>query len=115
MTVDRSGGDRSWPVPAVETPAERRRRQRREYHARRTRNVSGGPDHGQRWTVSDARIALDTKLSVPDAALKVGRSASAVESLRRRWRTVRLPSGLADHIPDPPPTRSPAPTTQPEK
>jgi len=102
-------------VPADETAAERRRRQRREYHARRTRAYAGGPDNGQRWTVSDARIALDTTLKVPDAAEKVGRSASAVESLRRRWRTGRLPAGLVDHIPDPPPIKSAASTTQLEK
>lgn len=114
MTVDQSGGDRSWPVPAVETPAERRRRQRREYHARRSRAIAGGPDHGQRWTVSDARTALDTTLSVPEAALKVGRSATAVESLRRRWRTGRLPASLAAHMPEPPRPSSP-PTTEPDK
>lgn len=114
MAVDRSGDASSWPVPAVETPEERRRRKRREYHARRARAIAGGPDHGQRWTVSDARTALDTTLSVADAAVKVGRSANAVESLRRRWRTGRLPAGIAVHMPDPPPATAPV-TAQPEK
>lgn len=102
MAGDRTGRHESWPVPSVETAAERRRRQRREYHARRTRAIAAGPEHAKPWNVGDARVALDTSLTVPQAAEKVGRSANAVESLRRRWRAGRLPIGLSAHIPDPP-------------
>lgn len=102
MAVEQAGHYETWPVPTVETPVERRRRQRREYHARRTRAIGAGPEHARRWNVGDARVALDTALTVPQAAKKVGRSANSVESLRRRWRAGRLPAGLTAHMPDPP-------------
>lgn len=102
MAGDARGQNQSWPVPGAETSAERRRRQRREYHDRRTRASVAGPEHAKPWNASDARIALDTTLTVPQAAKRVGRSANAVESLRRRWRAGRLPLGLSAHIPDPP-------------
>lgn len=90
--------DWAWDVPDQESPEERRRRQRREYHQRRTSRTTAGQEHGRRWTIADARIALDMRLSVPDAAAAVGRSANAVESLRRRWRAGRLPAALVDQI-----------------
>ncbi|MFV8227262.1 hypothetical protein ACNQRL_00140 [Mycolicibacterium fortuitum] len=86
----------------LETGQERRRRQRREYHQRRTTRTAGGQEHGRRWTVADARIALNTGLTVPEAARQLSRSASAVESLRKRWRNGTLPIGLADQVPRPP-------------
>jgi len=76
--------------------AERRRY--RENRARRT----AGPATGTRWSITDARIALDPTLSVPVAAVEVGRSAVAVERLRAKWRAGRLPAGLADQVPPPP-------------
>lgn len=54
---------------------------------------------GSRWTLSDARTALDTSLTVPQAAQRVGRSGSAVKSLRQRWRKGTLPADLADQLP----------------
>lgn len=90
--------DQAWGVPETESPEERRRRQRREYHQRRTNRTAAGQEHGRRWTIVDARVALDLRLSVPEAAAAVGRSASAVESLRRRWRAGRLPAVLADQV-----------------
>lgn len=90
--------DWAWDVPDQESPAERRRRQRREYHQRRSTKSSAGQEHGRRWTIADARVALDLGLSVKDAAAAVGRSANAVESLRRRWRAGRLPTALADQV-----------------
>ncbi|MGV9797342.1 hypothetical protein ACWDTP_04685 [Mycobacterium sp. NPDC003449] len=83
----------------LETGQERRRRQRREYHQRRTTRTAGGQEHGRRWTIADARIALDMRLTVPQAATQLSRSASAVESLRKRWRNGTLPIGLTDQVP----------------
>lgn len=84
-----------------ETRLERRRRQRREYHQRRAEKTSGGQAHRKRWTIPEARIALDGRLTVPQAARQLGRTASSVEHLRQRWRTGTLPRGLADQMPRP--------------
>lgn len=94
--------DAAWDIPDPESSAERRRRQLREYHQRRTRRTADGAEHGRRWTIADARLALDVRRSVPEVAETLGRSASAVESLRRRWRAGRLPAVLADQMPRPP-------------
>lgn len=85
-----------------ESRLERRRRQRREYHQRRAAKTAGGQAHRQRWTIPEARIALDGRLSVPQAARQLGRTASAVQHLRQRWRAGTLPRGLADQVPRPP-------------
>lgn len=98
--------ERSTPLPGDATEPEnwmqRRRRQRREYHQRRTTRTAGGEEHGRRWTIADAKIALDRRLTAPEAAAQLGRSASAVETLRRRWRNGWLPAGIADQVPSPP-------------
>jgi hypothetical protein len=94
--------DTRWDFPGPENNVERRLRQRREYHQRRNLRTSGGQEHGRQWTIAAARIALDIRRTVPDAAIELGRSASAVESLRRRWRNGRLPAGLIDQVPRPP-------------
>ena len=95
--------DATWDGSAGLSESElRRRRQRREYHQRRNRRTAAGAEHGRLWTIPDARTALDPRLSVPEAAEKVGRSANAVESLRRRWRRGQLPAALADQMPRPP-------------
>lgn len=86
----------------TETQLERRRRQRREYHQRRADDTAGGQAHRHQWTVPDARIALNLSLTVPQAAIKLGRTASAVQNLRHRWRTGTLPRGLVDQVPRPP-------------
>ena len=88
-------------LPA-ETRLERRRRQRREYHQRRALNTAGGQAHRHQWTIPEACIALDLGLTVPQAAIKLGRTASAVQNLRRRWRAGTLPHGLAGQVPRPP-------------
>ena len=95
-----------WDVPDPRDAGERRRQQRREYHRRRTRQTAGGHEHGRPWTIADARVALDVARTVPEAAIELGRSASAVESLRQRWRAGRLPAGLADQMPRPPAARA---------
>jgi hypothetical protein len=100
--LERDDATTAWGVPDHESGTERRRRQRREYHQRRTFRTSGGQEHGRQWTVADARIALDVRRTAPDVAIELGRSASAVESLRRRWRNGRLPAGLIDQVPRPP-------------
>ncbi|PJE00760.1 MAG: hypothetical protein CK429_36120 [Mycobacterium sp.] len=84
--------------------AEGRREERRRYVERRAARtaVPGRTQNVKRpWNVDDAKTALDLTLSVPEAALRVGRTASAVESLRLRWRQGRLPDALAIHIPPP--------------
>ncbi|KAA1250330.1 hypothetical protein F0Q45_10350 [Mycobacterium simiae] len=84
--------------------AEGRREERRRYVERRAARTAV-PGRTKRvkklWTVDEAKTALDFSLTVPEAALKVGRTASAVESLRLRWRQGRLPDLLNMHIPPP--------------
>lgn len=84
-------------------------RRHRRYLARRAERTAPPPGVSARrpWSLPDAQIALDPTLSVVQAALQIGRSASAVESLRRRWRTGKLPAGLG--------ARLPAAPTRPEK
>jgi hypothetical protein len=86
--------------------AEGRRQERRRYVERRAQRtaVTGRKKQSKRlWTIDEAKAALDVSLTVPQAALKIGRTASAVESLRLRWRNGRLPAALALHAPPPPP------------
>ena len=79
--------------------------QRRSYTSRRAeRTASTAHNKKMRWTITDARVALDPTLSVPEAALRVGRTAAAVENLRRKWRLGKLAAGLADQVPPPPRT-----------
>jgi hypothetical protein len=85
-----------------ESRLERRRRQRREYYQRRAGRTAGGQAHRRRWTIPEARVALDGRLSVPQAARQLGRTAGAVQHLRQRWRAGTLPRGLADQVPRPP-------------
>lgn len=84
--------------------AEGRREERRRYVERRAARtaIPGRPKKPRKlWTVEEAKTALDLTLTVPEAALKIGRTASAVESLRLRWRQGRLPDLLNIHIPPP--------------
>lgn len=90
-------------------PEERKRQERRRYidsRAKRTA-VRGGvtkkTSARRPWKIDEARTALNVKLTVPEAAVKINRTASAVEELRKRWRAGRLPASLADQIPPPPP------------
>lgn len=83
---------------------EGRREERRRYVERRAQRtaIAARKKKGRRlWTIDEAKTALDPSLTVPEAALQVGRTASAVESLRLRWRNGRLPDALAAHIPPP--------------
>lgn len=95
------------PGQPAETRLERRRRQRREYHQRRADKTAGGHAHRHRWTIPEARIALDLSLTVPQAARTLGRTAAAVQTLRQRWRNGNLPHGLAGQVPSPPQRRQP--------
>lgn len=112
--MSHAGGAHSdWPVPEMESPTERRRRQRREYYARRVQKLAAGEGAGTQWTAEHARIAVNLTLTALQAGAQVGRSANAVQSLRRRWRNGSLPTTLAAHLPDPPPpstSRRPRPT-----
>lgn len=84
--------------------AEGRREERRRYVERRAARttVPGRAKNVKKpWSVDEAKVALDLSLTVPEAALKVGRTASAVESLRLRWRQGRLPDVLTMHTPPP--------------
>lgn len=84
--------------------AEGRREERRRYVERRAaRTAVSAPAKNTKkpWNIDEAKTALDRSLTVPEAALLVGRTASAVESLRLRWRKGRLPEALAIHIPPP--------------
>ncbi len=76
-------------------------RQARYIRNRAARTASDSSARRRPWSIPDARVALDVTLTVPQAALQVGRTASAVESLRRRWRLGRLPDALAAHLPPP--------------
>jgi hypothetical protein len=84
--------------------AEGRREERRRYVERRAARtaVPGRAKNVKKpWSVDEAKTALDLSLTVPEAALKIGRTASAVESLRLRWRRGSLPDLLTIHIPPP--------------
>ncbi len=86
------------PAPSPHTRKSRSERQ--AYTARRAaRTASGAHQHRARWTVSDARVALDVSLPVPEVALMLGRTAAAVEGLRAKWRSGALPAALADQLP----------------
>lgn len=80
--------------------ARRSRAQRQAYTRRRAeRTKASAVRNGARWTIDDARAALDTAVPVPELALRLGRTASAVEGLRAKWRNGTLPSALADQLP----------------
>jgi len=74
---------------------------RRRYVARRAaRTAPASPESAARsWSIPDARVAIDSSLTVVEAALQCGRTASAVESLRSRWRAGKLPAALAARLP----------------
>ena len=76
----------------------------RRYLARRAARTAPSTDGTARrpWSVPDAKVALDLSLTVVEAALQIGRTASAVESLRSRWRAGKLPAGLAARLPSSP-------------
>lgn len=92
------------PAGEAEEPTARSgrktRAERRAYTRRRAaRTASAASHHRSRWTIDDARTALDLTLPVPQVALRLGRTASAVEGLRAKWRSGALPLALADQLP----------------
>ncbi len=94
-------------MPA-DSPRSRSKSERRRYTERRAeRTAAGANKRGAPWTIADARVALDLSLSVTDAALEIGRTATAVEGLRAKWRRGELAAGLAQQVP-PPQNREPS-------
>ncbi|MEB3023442.1 MULTISPECIES: hypothetical protein [Mycolicibacter] len=87
---------------APQSPARKSRKERASYTQRRAQRTEKAPMKGARWSPDDARTALDMSLSVPEVALRLGRTAAAVEVLRARWRAGQLSSALADQLPPPP-------------
>lgn len=85
MVGKRSGGER-----------------RRYTQGRAERTAVTADKSGARWTIADARVALDFSLTVTEAAIQVGRTASAVENLRSKWRRGQLAAGLVDQFLPPP-------------
>lgn len=82
----------------------RSKTERRRYTERRAeRTAATAAKRGAPWTIADARVALDMSLTVTEAAVKIGRTASAVEGLRAKWRRGQLAAGLAQQVPPPPP------------
>jgi len=73
----------------------------RRYLARRAERTAPPTEGTARrpWSIPDAKVALDQSLTVVEAALRIGRTASAVESLRSRWRAGKLPLALAVRLP----------------
>lgn len=86
-----------------QSPRDRGRKtqaERQAYTRRRAQRTAGeASSHRNRWTIDDARTALDVTMSVPEVALRLGRTASAVEGLRAKWRSGALPVALADQLP----------------
>lgn len=80
-------------------PETARRAHRRYAKKLAERTTPAAGTGGTRWTISDARTALDSSLTVPQAAQQIGRSGAAVKSLRQRWRKGTLPAELADQLP----------------
>ncbi|MDM3927793.1 hypothetical protein CKJ76_24145 [Mycobacterium avium] len=78
------------------------RGERRSYTRRRAQRTANASRHGARWSIDDAKAALDLTRTVPELALQLGRTAAAVEGLRAKWRQGQLPQGLADYVPAPP-------------
>lgn len=78
------------------------RAERTAYTRRRAIRTADAGRHGSRWSIEDALTAVDPTLSVPEAALKLGRTAAAVEGLRAKWRAGKLSSALTDQLPPPP-------------
>lgn len=76
--------------------------ERRSYTRRRAQRTANASRHGARWSIDDAKAALDLTRTVPELALQLGRTAAAVEGLRAKWRQGQLPQGLADYVPAPP-------------
>lgn len=91
-------------------PETVRRAHRRYAKKLAERTAPASAAAGARWTLSDARTALDASLTVPQAAQQIGRSGAAVKSLRQRWRKGTLPAELADQLPV---YRKPAPPKSP--
>lgn len=82
---------------------KRSKAERRRYSQRRAeRTAASAEKGGSRWTIGDARAALDLSLTVSEAAVKVGRTAAAVELLRAKWRRGQLAAGIAAQVPPPP-------------
>jgi len=73
----------------------------RRYLARRSARTAppAGESARRPWSIPDAKIAIDPSLTVVEAAMQIGRTASAVESLRSRWRAGKLPAALAARLP----------------
>lgn len=80
--------------------------------SRAKRTASKATSHRNPWTIDDARTALDLTLPVPEIALRLGRTAAAVEGLRAKWRSGALPLALADQLP--PYRPADAPISHPE-
>ncbi|WP_084020231.1 hypothetical protein [Mycobacterium avium] len=96
----------------VESQGRRRSAaERRRYTKNRAQRTAGGDKQRTPWSIEDARAALDESMTVTEAALAVGRTAVAVERLRAKWRSGRLPAGLANQVP-PPPARTTQPRTR---
>lgn len=89
--------------PMAENPGKRSKEERRRYSQRRAQRTAATADkRGTRWTIGDARMALDLSLTVSEAAAKVGRTAVAVELLRAKWRRGELAATIAAQVPPPP-------------
>lgn len=73
----------------------------RRYLARRAARTAppAGQSARRPWSIPDAKIAIDPSRTVVEAALQIGRTASAVESLRSRWRAGKLAAPLAARLP----------------
>ena len=79
------------------------RAERAAYTRRRAiRTADAAIQHGARWSIADALTAIDPTLTVPDAAVRLGRTAAAVEGLRAKWRAGKLSAALTDQLPPPP-------------
>jgi len=84
----------------MDDPSVRHRRYLTRRAARTT--PPAGESARRPWSIPDAKIAIDPSLTVVEAALQIGRTASAVESLRSRWRAGKLPAALAARLPTAP-------------
>lgn len=73
----------------------------RRYLARRAARTAppAGELARRPWSIPEAQVALDLSITVVEAAKQIGRTASAVESLRSRWRAGKLPAALAARLP----------------
>ena len=93
-----------------EKQGKRSKEERRRYSQRRSdRTAASAEKSGTRWTIGDARLALDLSLTVTQAAVEVGKQSVALRQPRAQSSGDGLDGGkrvadlVAEHADEPSP------------